>query len=191
MGSKIRGFITRKKVQRAATILILLIVGFFAVRFFTRPVAVATNSGDRLGISDAKASMDINREFSFPLKNSKGEEISKIKYFIEKAEIRDQIIVKGKRVSAVKGRTFLVLNLKITNEYNQAIEITTRDYVRLSINENESEWLAPEVHNDPVSVQPISTKLTRVAFPVNETDSKFVLQVGEVEGTKEKLPLSL
>src|SRR3989344_3040507 len=133
--------------------------------------------------------MNFNKEFLFPLKNDKGEEVAKLKYLIEKAELRDEIVVKGQRAKAIKGRTFLILNLKIANEFNQSIEIKSRDYVRLSVNGNKDEWLAPDIHNAPVEVQAISTKYTRIGFPINDTDHDLVIRVGEINGDKEEIAL--
>lgn len=131
----------------------------------------------------------LNREFQFPLKNDKGVEISTFKYVIESAELKNQIVVQGKTATAVPGRIFLVLTLKITNSFEKAIQIKSKDYIRLSVNKNEKEWLAADVHNDPVEVQPISTKYTRIAFIINDTDKNLVLQGGEIDGQKQKIPL--
>lgn len=143
----------------------------------------------RLDVLGAKATTDINKDFEFPLRASDGEEVSKIKFTIETAELVDEIIVQGKKHSAVKGRTFLVLMLKIVNDYDQAIEIDTRDYVRLIVNDNENERLAADIHNDPVLIQAISTKRTRLGFFINDDDKDFSLFVGEISGDKEKLPI--
>ncbi|EKD91306.1 MAG: hypothetical protein ACD_30C00026G0003 [uncultured bacterium] len=158
--------------------------------FWGGSVISGFNKGGTLGDSrfelpDAKSTAALNHEFQFPIKNNKGEEVSKLKYIIENAEIRDQIVVKGKRATSVKGRTFFVLNLKIVNDFNKPIEINTRDYIRLSVNGNDAEWLAADVHNDPVAIQPISTKYTRLAFPINDSDSNFRIQVGEIKGEKQ------
>jgi len=103
----------------------------------------------------------------------------------------DEIVVKGQRATAIRGRTFLILTLKITNGYTRPIEIDTKDYVRLSVNGNRDEWLAPDIHNDPVLVQATSTKFTRVGFPVYDSDSDLLLRVGEIEGKKEFIELSI
>lgn len=145
---------------------------------------------EKISVKGASSTTNINKEFSFPLKDSKGKEISNFKYMLEKAELRDEIIVKGKKATAVKGRVFLILTLKITNEYTQSIEVNTKDYVRLSVNGNRDEWLAPDIHNDPVKVQAISTKYTRVGFPINESDKDLVLRVGEINGEKEEINLA-
>jgi len=134
--------------------------------------------------------IDLNKDFSFSLKDEKGDEIGKIKYIIENAELRDQIVVQGKKATAVRGRAFLVLNLKIVNDNNKTIGIQTRDYLRMSVNGDEAELLAPDIHNDPVVVQAISTKYTRIGFPINDTDKDLKLKVGEIKGDKQTVDLS-
>ncbi len=148
------------------------------------------NGDSRVEIVEAKENADINREFEFPLKDSEGNEVSKLKYMIESADLHDEIVVKGQKATAVKGRTFLILRLKITNEFDQPIEINTRDYARLIRNDNEEEKLAPDIHNDPVQVQAISTKLTRIGFPINDTDTNLMLLVGEITGDKETIEIN-
>lgn len=162
-----------------------LLIAFSKVAFRTQGVS------DKPEVKSAKSESAVDREFSFPLKDAKGEKIAEIKYMIEKAELRDEIIVKGQKATAVRGRTFLIFNLKITNEYKSDIEIDSRDYIRLSVNGDRQVWLAPEIHNDPVQVQAISTKYTRVGFPINESDANLVLRVGEIDGEKEEIPLDI
>jgi hypothetical protein len=72
---------------------------------------------------------------------------------------------------------------------DKGIEINSRDYVRLIVDGNTKEMLAPEIHNDPVEAQAISTKYTRVGFPINTSDKNLVLQVGEINGPKQTIKL--
>lgn len=150
-----------------------------------------SGSVNKIEVSGAKASQVINREFLFPLRDGGGENLSEIKFFIEKAELRDEIVVKGKRATSIKGRVFLIITAKITNQYRQAITMNTKDYVRLSVNGNEEEWLAPDIHNDPVEIQAISTKYIRIGFPINEKDRNLILRVGEINGEKVRIPMEL
>ncbi len=139
-------------------------------------------------IKPAKATMQINKEFAFPLNASTGDKVADVKFMLENAELRDDIIVSGRRATSIKGREFLILTVKISNEYKSAIQIDTRDYVRLSVNGND-EWLAPDIHNDPVEVQAISTKYTRLGFAINETDKDLLVRIGEINGAKETISL--
>lgn len=144
-----------------------------------------------VSVAGPTATQDINQELSFPLQDEDLNEVSQLKYTINSAELRDEIIVRGQRALAVEGRTFLILNIQIANEYNQAIEIDSRDYVRLVINGNEAEKLAPEIHNDPVEVQAISVKHTRLGFTIDDNPGTLSLQVGEIDGDKQTIDLNL
>lgn len=195
-GSSFRNVGNRKNMKKLipAGILVIL-VGFALVRVagsLNKATAPSTDSGDqRIEVKGAKASMVLSKEYAFPLKDAKGKEVTKIKVSIQDAELRDEIIVKGSRAVAVKGRTFLILNIKIVNDYEKPIDINVKDYIRLATNGNDKELLAADIHNDPVTIQAISTKYTRIGFPINDTDTNLTLYVGEIKGDKEAVPLNL
>ncbi len=172
--------------------LIIVIIAYFGITNLIKPKSntVAGIQDNKINIQKAKSTYLLNREFLFPLKDATGKEISKLKYIIQTAELRDEIIIKGQKATTVRGRTFLILNLKITNDYNKSIQINARDYIRLIV-DNSSEKLAPDIHNDPVEIQAISTKLTRLGFPINDTDINLTLRVGEIDGKKELIKLNL
>lgn len=150
----------------------------------------AVSRDKRVEIAKPKAVHVINRSLEFPLKDQEGKEVSKLRYEIQSAELRDELVVKGERATAVKGKTFLVVNLKITNSYDKSIKVNVKDYVRLIIN-NSQDKLAADIHNDPVEILAISTKLTKIAFPINDTDTELTLQVGEIGGSKQLIKLDL
>lgn len=172
----------RTKIRVLFTLLTIIIV----VAIVTTLIKANSTKGPTqasVQIQPAKAKIPINKEFNFPIKDDKGKEVGSIKYLIDNAEKRDEILIKGQKATAIAGRTFLIFNLKIENKSNQKIQINTRDYVRLSVS-NGTEWLAPDIHNDPVEAQPIATKYTRVGFPISDTDNKLKLQAGEINGNK-------
>lgn len=172
-------------------IVVIAVILFLVPRLFsTENTTSQNNNTDSIRVKPAVASVDVNRTFSFPLKNDADEEVGELEYEIIKAEKLDEIVVQGSKATAVEGRTFLILNLKIKNVLNQSLEINTKDYVRLSVNGNKDDWLAPDIHNDPVKVQAISTKNTRIGFPINDSDKDLVLRVGEINGEKEEVPLN-
>lgn len=182
--------IPNKKLVSFLTVAVVLVLAVIFIKSIMpssgNTLAVAT---DKVKVQDAKASQTIERELQIPIKDNKGEELTRIKYLIQNAELRDEIVIKGKRGTAVAGRTFLILNIKLVNDYNKSIDINTKDFVRLTVG-NSEEWLAPEIHNDPVNVQAISTKFTRIGFPVNEGEKNFKLQVGEITGEKSVIDLN-
>lgn len=184
-----RGFLLTNYQKYIFIGIILLIIVGGLIFYFLRPnsqnIQGTSSQNTFQSVPDAKATTLINREFGFPIKNQKGEEISKLQYKVENAELRDKIVIKSQNATAAPGRIFLVINLKIKNDSDKSLEINTKDYLRLSINNNDSEWLAADVHNDPVLIQPISTKYTRLAFPINTSDKDFKLRIGEISGEKQ------
>lgn len=181
-------WLRNKKVVLLAIALFILF-GWLMLRKNTTANPTSQSSTESTNIGPAKKSLAINRDFYFPIKDSDNNDVSHIKYTIESVELRDTIVVQGKTATAIKGRTFLVLKLKVTNSLDTDIQINTRDYIRLMVNGNNGEQFAPDIHNDPVTVQAISTKQTRLGFPVNDSDIDLVLQIGEIKGNKESLPL--
>jgi uncharacterized protein YwlG (UPF0340 family) len=111
---------------------------------------------------------------------------------IQSVNIQKQIIVQGQRATAINGREFLIVNLKITNNLKKTIQLNTRDYIRIITAGDANEQLAADIHNDPVEVQAISTKFTRVGIALDEADTKKTihLKVGEIDGTKQNIDLN-
>jgi hypothetical protein len=147
-------------------------------------------SDSRQSIAAAKETKPINRDFNFPLKDDKGEVLSQVKYTIDTVELRDEIVVKGQKATAIQGKTFLIINLKLTNNFTKEIKVNTRDYVRL-LSDGQTDQLAADIHNDPVLIQPDSTKITRIGYTVDDTVKKYKLLVGELNGDKTTIDLEL
>lgn len=157
------------------------------------PNAKSTStSGSNVQVPGALSAVELNRSLNFPLRDDKGEEVGKFSFSIENAELRKQIIVQGQRATAISGRVFLVLNLKITNSLEKTIQLNTRDYIRINVASKSDEQLAPDIHNDPVEVQAISTKYTRVGIAIDEADAKKTihLKIGEIDGDKQNIDLN-
>jgi hypothetical protein len=171
-----------------ALVLVIIIILFIASKIISSKSK--PKSASVQGTAAAQKTETINKDFTFPITNVNGGPIS-MKFTVQDASLNNQIVVQGQTATAVKGRTFLIVTLKIANTFNQSIQINTRDYIRLSVNGDENTWLAPDIHNDPVEIQAISTKFTRVGFAVNTTDKNFILQIGEIKGNKEKINLTI
>jgi hypothetical protein len=182
----------QKKVFKfVGTVLVVTVILILGMKFLSSINFSTGGQKSAPEVKGATATEEINREFIFPLKDANGDEIGSIKYMVEKAELRDEIIVKGQKATAVSGRTFIIFTIKVSNDFKQPIQINTRDYIRLSVNGNQTELLAPDIHNDPVEVQAISTKYTRFGFPINTTDTNLKVLVGEINSDKQEIELTL
>jgi hypothetical protein len=105
------------------------------------------------------------------------------------AETTKQILIQGKPATAKGGKIFLIINLEIDNPHNQKLFISPVDLIRLV--DKGGKKFAPDVHNNQVSVEPISVKKTRVGFVIDEDTSGWKLQIGEVAGAKETIDLPI
>jgi hypothetical protein len=184
-----------QKAAKLGLLVVIILVPLWLVgKVLTKtpqPTTAANQEVAQAEVLAAKASKDIAQVFSFPLRDDAGEELTTFSVELVSAEKRDEILVQGKKATAIAGRTFLILNLKITNNFDSGFSIDTKDYFRLAVNGNTSEWLAPDIHNDPVTVQAISTKLTRIGFPISDEDTQLILRVGEIGGGKQEVILDL
>lgn len=182
-------------LKKRKSIFLVIILGALGLLYFPIKNNYLKTSGSqqvadqRPEINKAKATKIINKDYAFILRNDVGNEAGTLRYSIDSAELRDEIVVKGQKALAVKGKNFLILNVKLINKENAEIAVNTRNYIRLSINENKQEWLAPDMHSDPLKVQPISTKYTRLGFAVDDNVKNFEIQVGEIDKEKNIIDL--
>jgi hypothetical protein len=184
--------ISKRSIGRIALVLGALAAVVLVGKMLTNTRAnnaAGVTSGEKVSLSEPLATSSVNQTFEFPLLDQDGSEVSRIQYALETAELRDEIIVKGQRARAVNGKAFLTITLKITNSYEQGIDINSRDYVRLSVS-GSNELKAPSIHNDPVEVQAISTKESRVGFTVEEGQKQFTVYIGEIKGEKQAVELN-
>lgn len=131
-------------------------------------------------------SIDINQTFRFEAVNRQKKALEQpIEYTITSVEKSKEIVLKLKRARAIEGKIFLVVNLKLRNDNDDSAIMQTREFIRLL-----PDGLAPELHNDPIDVQPISAKETRLGFAVRENARDLKLQIGTITGEKTTIDLN-
>lgn len=148
--------------------------------------AVKSDSTNDVEIAGPTETTTIDRTYQFPFYDETGEVVSDFQYILERAELRDEVLIQGRPAQAINGKTFLVVYIKIKNEYKGSLQLNAAEYVRLVVNGNEDELLAPEMNSDPVQIQAISTKTTRIGFPIDASQiDDLKLQIGEIDGEKD------
>lgn len=191
--STINPAVNQKPRNRRLLMLFIALLGGVSIFAIISSQRVSAESQNTLKNSSATTSTTVTENkkkpigstFKFPIAGTKP--ALDIQYTLDSAELTNQIVINGQRAFAVPGRQFLLVNLKLTNSSTQDVTINTRNYVRLTANTTSKEWIAPDIHNDPVVVQAISTKYTRIGFPVNSGDKNFTLQVGDITGSKKDI----
>ena len=174
-------------------VVVVLVIATVAINHMSKSSGSsmsASQANSQVAVDKPIAQQTLNKSFNFPLNDATGKQVSTLQYEIQDVQLLNQIIVKGERATAVQGRTFLIVDLKITNNFDKSVQLNSKDYVRLMVG-NSSEKLAADIHNDPVDVQAISTKYTRLGFPIDANQRDLTLQVGEITGKKETIKLDL
>lgn len=184
---RFKKFNNPKYIIGAAVIFISLIT-LFLITKQAEPQALAIDD-QLVDAPQPKARQVINKTFEFPLIGPKNEVVSKLKYKVISAELQNAVISKGKLVKTVRGRSFLVINIEIRNNYTSGIEISSDDYVRLFMN-NEDKPLSPRFPTEEVKVKAISVEPVRLGFIVNDSDKNIMLKIGEIKGKKETIAIN-
>lgn len=169
---------------------IFLALLFLGVGFFAGSKSTKTALSDNTKAPVILAQAAVNKQFSFPVVDKDGQKVTDISYNITSVDKQNEIIVKGQRAQAVSGRTFFIINIKLVNSSHQTIQLNARDYIRISTG-NSHDLLAADIHNDPVIVQPVSTEYTRIGFPINSDENHITLHVGQINGDKTDIPITL
>lgn len=130
----------------------------------------------------------LNKDYIFPIKDASAKKIGEFKYTLADYQKVDEIIIKGQRATAIEGRTFLIVNIRVSHNLDRVVELDTKDYLRLSKN-NETNRLSADIHNDPVEVKVNASHNTKLGFPINDSDTNLVLLVGEPEDQKDRIEL--
>lgn len=181
---------SRKKILRY--ILAFLVIAFIAIiansQLRVRGIIPSSRQNQQVEGVESQV-MSIGRDFTFDGLDQNGKPRGKINLKIDTAEKTDQVIVQEKNYTAKNGKTFLIVNLALTNSTTERLNIFTGDLIRLVINDNQETKFAPDLHNNYVLVAPISTKIDRIGFVIDKSDQKLSLQVGELDKDKETLEL--
>lgn len=180
-----------KKNMKFVPIVVIALVLMLAVGLFLRSSnRTVLGDNDKVSIEKSDKTQEVNKNFTFPVLDSQGDEAGKLQYTVQSAELRDQLVIKGQEAKAVEGRTFLIITIKLKNDTEHLISVNTRDFIRLKLNGSD-ELLAPTIHNDPVEAQAISTLTTRVGFSVpDDQTEKMSLQIGEISKDKQTVELN-
>ncbi len=141
------------------------------------------------GISQ-KPTAKINQAFSTQARTENKVRVRDADLFvtINGADIDNSLLVQGKRARTREGKTFLILNMEVENEFQVPLYIFPVDLLRLV--RDDGKKIAPSVHQGTVEIRPISTKKSNVGFVIDPDEKSFKLEIGELSGEKQLLEIS-
>lgn len=171
---------------QALILVAIVILGVFAFR-------LATNGSGEVDSAKAlnpQTQAPINKRFEVPIRDSSGKETGdKLAITLTSIDRADQILIQGKRATARDTKQFLVINLEVENSTRNQLTVRPVDLIRLV--EADGRNYAPDVHNNKVTVEPVSIKKTRAGFVIDKDRENFKFLIGEVRGNQEVLELTI
>jgi hypothetical protein len=184
IGSRFLAWVKKKPILLLISVLVVLIAVFLLLR---GGGGTETFTGS---ITSPQKQVTVGKTFQFAGLTQDGRQTTGfLDLTLTSVETTKQILIQGKPATAKGGKIFLIINLEIDNPHNQKLFISPVDLIRLVAQDGKK--FAPDVHNNQVSVEPISVKKTRVGFVIDEETSGWKLQIGEVEGAKETIDLPI
>ncbi|MBI2617196.1 hypothetical protein HYW55_03630 [Candidatus Gottesmanbacteria bacterium] len=182
-GLFLRSILSSKK-RIVIALIVLFVIGIGGARFISSRVGQTASA--------KSVSQPVNRSFEFTALNNQGKPvIQKIKVTATTVEKTNQVLVKDQTFVAKNNKTFLILQLDLKNDATIPLNILPGDLVRLTVNGDEENKFAPDLHNNLVYVAAISTKPDRIGFVIPQDAKEFKLYVGELDGKKEEIPIKL
>ncbi|OGD93958.1 hypothetical protein A3C33_04735 [Candidatus Curtissbacteria bacterium RIFCSPHIGHO2_02_FULL_42_58] len=178
--------------KKRALLLVLVIAAlslFAIVRVKGTPQNPLTIAGSQTDFSP-QTQISVNRKFEIPIRNAKGADTGdKLAVTLTTIDSSKKILIQGKPATARDTKAFLILNLEIENSITNQLTVRPVDFIRLVDEQNRS--FAPDVHNNEVTVEPVSIKKTRVGFVVDEEKKNFKFFFGEISGEKQTIEISI
>lgn len=169
-----------KILLRLVLVLIILVIGWGAFRFYVVPKIISQRENGRYS-----QIVPLQKTVIFPALLDSGKYNGEISLSVVSAERTNEVMVKNKPIRANKDRFFLIINLELKNESTQKVGVVTSDLLRLKVDKNGTK-LAPDLHNKLVLVSPVSTKSDKVGFVVvGQTGIPLTLELGEFYKNKE------
>ena len=130
----------------------------------------------------------INRNWEFPATERNGAAATtKLTFALTNIEKTNQIYVKNKPIRTTPDKRFLVVSIELKNDTDKRVYFYSSDYVRLAVGDGKK--FEADFKNPRFEVAPFSTKKDKLAFLVPGEDSTFELQIGEIAGTKDDIPV--
>lgn len=133
-------------------------------------------------------SSQANKTWTFAATDRAGTAIpAKLTFIVTTVEKTNQIYVKNKPIRTTADKRFLVVSLELKNDTDKRVYFYSSDFVRLAAADGKK--FEADFKNPRFEVAPFSTKKDKLAFLVDADQKSFDLQIGEVAGTRESLPI--
>ena len=171
---------------------ILLIVLAGSVFYFTKGRSKSGSQSDTSNqiVSENGVSAALNKKINFPIKDSSGKDTgNQLVVNFTNVERSEKILYKGRPLSPRESKDFIVVNIEIENSTKDRLTVRPADFMRLV--DTQGRQFAADIQTDPIKVEPLSIKRTRIVYIVadNLRDLKFL--IGQINADRETVEVRI
>jgi len=137
-----------------------------------------------------KPQAEVNQNFSVQARTQDKIRVrdANLNVTLTNADIDSTLLVQGQRANAREGKTFLIVNMEVENQFEVPLYIFPVDLMRLV--REDGKKIAPSVHQGTVELRPVSLKKSNVGFVIDPDEKEFQIEVGDVSSEKQILEIS-
>lgn len=174
-------FNTKMAIIAAAVVIVVL-----GAWYFTKNSKADNNT---VSLSPT-ASGNLNKQIAFPIRDKDGKDTgNKLTVNFTSLERTNKILYSGKPLSAKQGKDFVVSNIEIENTTKDRLTVRPVDFIRLQ--DAGGKNYAADIQINALKVEPLSVKKTRTIFIVNEEPKTLKFLIGEINGNRETVEVTL
>lgn len=174
--SNVKDFLVSNKFKIVVIVAVVVLIGNF----------VARRNNSNADIQQIGSPVSLQYGISIPAQNADGDTVNRdLKIKINDAQRQKRVLVKGNWVRAREGKIFIVVNMDVTNETRAILYGNPVDWARLV--EDDVKKVAPSVHQGDLEIRPQSTKVTNIAFIVDENRSSATVELGRIWGLEDTI----
>jgi len=174
----VKDFLLSNKLKIVVIAAALILIGNF----------VARRNNSNADIQQIGSPVSLQYDISIPAQNADGDTVNRdLRIKITDAQRQKRVLVKGNWVRAREGKVFIVVNMDVTNETRAILYGNPVDWARLV--EDDVKKVAPSVHQGDLEIRPQSTKVTNIAFIVDENRTSATLELGRIWGLEDTIDI--
>lgn len=176
MLANVKNFLLSNKLKIIAVAAVLILVGNF----------IARRNNSSADIQQIGSPVSLQYDLLIPAQNEDGDTVNRdLKIKVTDAQRQKRVLVKGSWVRAREGKVFIVVNMDVTNEARAILYGNPVDWARLV--EDDAKKIAPSVHQGDLEIRPQSTKVTNIAFVVDENRTSATIELGRIWGLEDTI----
>jgi len=179
---KIKNAFSTKLVVIAAAVVIVILGAWYLTKN-----SKADNNTVNLS---PVATGNLDKKVAFPIRDKEGKDTgSKLTVTFTTLERANKLLYGGKPLSAKQGKDFVVSNIEIENTTKDRLTVRPVDFIRLQ--DAGGKNYAADIQTNSLKVEPLSVKKTRTIFIVNEEPKTLKFLIGEINGNRETVEVTL